>query len=54
MELLDPFKNMFVATAQMEYWTLFGSARGGWVTEDTDAALVIEHRGNRTADTISW
>ena len=50
MELLDLFESLGATAAQMEYRTLFGSARGGLVTEDVDAALAIGHRGNRAAD----
>ena len=30
----------------MEYRTLFGSARGGWITSDVDAAVRVGNGGN--------
>ncbi|KAL3803662.1 hypothetical protein HJC23_003716 [Cyclotella cryptica] len=39
LELMDLFEALGAMGAQMEYRTLFGSARGGWVTEDVGVAL---------------
>eukprot|EP00571_Detonula_confervacea_P012623 CAMPEP_0172311224 /NCGR_PEP_ID=MMETSP1058-20130122/14209_1 /TAXON_ID=83371 /ORGANISM="Detonula confervacea, Strain CCMP 353" /LENGTH=827 /DNA_ID=CAMNT_0013024339 /DNA_START=75 /DNA_END=2558 /DNA_ORIENTATION=- len=41
MALMDLFENLDATSEQMEYRTLFGSARGGWVTDDVDVALKI-------------
>ncbi|KAL7539793.1 hypothetical protein ACHAXR_009619 [Thalassiosira sp. AJA248-18] len=41
LELMDLFENLGATAEQMEYRTLFGSARGGWVTEDGDLAVEI-------------
>jgi len=45
LDLMDLFESLDATAEQMEYRTLFGSARGGWVTEDVDAALEIAQRG---------
>eukprot|EP00804_Cyclotella_cryptica_P014054 CCRYP_019135-RB/>CCRYP_019135-RB protein AED:0.33 eAED:0.34 QI:0/0/0/1/0/0/2/0/486 len=39
LELMDLFEALGAMGTQMEYRTLFGSARGGWVTEDVGVAL---------------
>ncbi len=38
---MDLFQTLGATDEQMEYRTLFGSARGGWVTSDVDIALEI-------------
>jgi len=41
LDLMDLFQTLGATDEQMEYRTLFGSARGGWVTSDVDVALEI-------------
>mmetsp|Transcript_10936 Transcript_10936/g.19977 ORF Transcript_10936/g.19977 Transcript_10936/m.19977 type:complete len:829 (+) Transcript_10936:147-2633(+) len=48
LALMDLFESLEATAEQMEYRTLFGSARGGWVTEDVDVALKIAHKGGET------
>ncbi|KAL7552661.1 hypothetical protein ACHAWF_015891 [Thalassiosira exigua] len=45
LELMDLFENLDATDEQMEYRTMFGSARSGWITEDADAAVAIAHDG---------
>jgi GTP-binding protein len=44
-QLLDLFDVLGATEDQMEYLTLYASARDGWVTEDTDVASAIVHEG---------
>eukprot|EP00584_Thalassiosira_punctigera_P012889 CAMPEP_0172553290 /NCGR_PEP_ID=MMETSP1067-20121228/49926_1 /TAXON_ID=265564 ORGANISM="Thalassiosira punctigera, Strain Tpunct2005C2" /NCGR_SAMPLE_ID=MMETSP1067 /ASSEMBLY_ACC=CAM_ASM_000444 /LENGTH=828 /DNA_ID=CAMNT_0013341453 /DNA_START=154 /DNA_END=2637 /DNA_ORIENTATION=- len=46
LELMDLFESLDATAEQMEYRTLFGSARGGWVTEDVDVALDMAYSGS--------
>jgi len=39
LELMDLFEALGAEEEQMEYRTLFGSARGGWITEDVGVAV---------------
>lgn len=48
LELMDLFQVLGATDAQMEYRTLFGSARGGWVTEEVDVALDIAQKGTKS------
>jgi len=45
LDLMDLFESLDATAEQMEYRTLFGSARGGWVTEDVDVALEVAQNG---------
>jgi GTP-binding protein len=45
LELMDLFEALGADENQMEYRTLFGSARGGWVTDDVDVAVKIANDG---------
>ena len=42
LELIHLFEGLSATADQMEYPMLFGSLRGGWVTEDANAALEIK------------
>ena len=44
LELMDLFQILGASDEQMEYRTLFGSGRGGWVTENVDVALDIANK----------
>eukprot|EP00934_Nitzschia_sp_Nitz4_P008750 Nitzschia sp. Nitz4//scaffold10_size219509//141633//144076//NITZ4_001443-RA/size219509-snap-gene-0.400-mRNA-1//-1//CDS//3329532965//8740//frame0 len=44
-ELLDLFDNLGADDSQMEYLTVYASARDGWVTDDIDVAETIVHKG---------
>jgi GTP-binding protein len=44
LELMDLFQILGASDEQMEYRTLFGSGRGGWVTENVDVALEIANK----------
>lgn len=44
LELMDLFQVLGASDEQMEYRTLFGSGRGGWVTENVDVALEIANK----------
>jgi GTP-binding protein len=46
LDLMDLFEALGAHENQMEYRTLFGSARGGWITRDVDVALQIAERGS--------
>jgi len=41
LELMDLFESLGADADQMEYRTLFGSARGGWITNDSDVAVKV-------------
>ena len=43
---MDLFESFGAKDGQMEYRTLFGSARGDWITSDVDAALLVGNGGN--------
>ncbi|KAL9178694.1 hypothetical protein ACHAXT_003825 [Thalassiosira profunda] len=45
LELMELFESLGATEAQMEYRTLFGSARSGWITEDVDVATEMAKRG---------
>ena len=45
LELMDLFEALGATGEQMEYKTLFGSARGGWITDDVDVALNVVQTG---------
>ncbi|KAL7483354.1 hypothetical protein ACHAW6_009004 [Cyclotella cf. meneghiniana] len=45
LEVMDLFEALGAEGDQMEYRTLFGSARGGWVTESVEAALKVAEKG---------
>lgn len=45
LELMDLFEALGATDEQMEYKTLFGSARGGWITNDVDVALDVAQNG---------
>lgn len=45
LELMDLFGALGATDGQMEYRTLYGSARGGWITEDVDVALDVAQNG---------
>lgn len=45
MELMDLFQALGAESKQMEYRTLYGSARGGWITEDVGVAVKIAENG---------
>lgn len=45
-ELLDLFDTLGANEGQMEYLTLYASARDGWVTEDFDVIQSIRQRGS--------
>jgi GTP-binding protein len=53
LELMDLFEALGADENQMEYRTLYGSARGGWITEDVDIALKIAHDGGVDIDGLS-
>ena len=44
LELMDLFEALGATSEQMEYKTLFGSARGGWITYDVDVALDVANK----------
>ena len=50
LELMDLFEALGATSEQMEYQTLFGSARGGWITEDVDVALDVANKKIDTTD----
>ena len=41
LDLMDLFEALGATEEQMEYRTLFGSARSGWITDDSDVAVAI-------------
>ena len=43
LELMDLFEALGADAEQMEYRTLYGSARGGWIADDVDVALRVVH-----------
>ncbi len=45
LELMDLFGALGANDDQMEYRTLYGSARGGWITDDVDVALDVAQNG---------
>jgi len=45
LDLMDLFEALGATDEQMEYKTLFGSARGGWITNDVDVALDVAQNG---------
>lgn len=45
LDLMDLFEALGAEADQMEYRTLFGSARGGWITGDVDVALKVANNG---------
>ena len=49
-QLLDLFDTLGATEEQMDYLTLYSSARDGWVTEDMDVADKIVHRGRDTVN----
>ena len=53
LELMDLFEALGADDNQMEYRTLYGSARGGWITEDVDVALKIASDGGVDKDGAS-
>ncbi len=53
LELMDLFEALGADDDQMEYRTLYGSARGGWITEDVDVALKIANDGKVDKDGAS-
>ena len=53
LELMDLFEALGADDDQMEYRTLYGSARGGWITEDVDVALKIANDGGVDKDGAS-
>jgi len=46
LDLMDLFEALGATDEQMEYKTLFGSARGGWITNDVDVALDVAQNGD--------
>lgn len=50
-DLLDLFDALGADDEQMEYRTLYASARSGWVTDDADVALSIAESGKLPEDT---
>ena len=54
LDLMDLFQTLGATDEQMEYRTLFGSARGGWVTSDVDIALEIaQHKAGSKEKAMS-
>lgn len=53
LELMDLFEALGADENQMEYRLLYGSARGGWITEDVDVALKIANDGGVDKDGLS-
>ena len=53
LELMDLFEALGADDNQMEYRTLFGSARSGWITEDVDVAVKIANDGGVDKDGAS-
>jgi GTP-binding protein len=53
LELMDLFEALGADENQMEYRTLYGSARGGWITEDVDVALKIANDGGVDKDGVT-
>lgn len=53
LELMDLFEALGADDDQMEYRTIYGSARGGWITEDVDVALKIANDGGVDKDGAS-
>ncbi len=53
LELMDLFGALGADDDQMEYRTIYGSARGGWITEDVDVALKIASDGGVDKDGAS-
>lgn len=54
LDLMDLFQTLGATDEQMEYRTLFGSARGGWVTSDVDVALEIaQHKAGSKEKAMS-
>jgi GTP-binding protein len=49
-ELLDLFDSLGATEEQMEYLTIYGSARDGWVTDDQDVASTIVHDGREACE----
>ena len=45
LDLMDLFESLGAKEEQMEYRTLFGSARGGWITSDVNTALEVGSNG---------
>ena len=50
-DLLDLFDALGADDEQMEYRTLYASARSGWVTDDADVAISIAESGKLPEDT---
>ena len=46
LDLMDLFESFGAKDGQMEYRTSFGSARGGWITSDVNAAVRVGNGGN--------
>jgi GTP-binding protein len=46
LDLMDLFEALGAQDEQLEYRTLFGSARGGWITNDVDVALEVAEKGS--------
>eukprot|EP00986_Skeletonema_menzelii_P007563 scaffold2975_cov135-Skeletonema_menzelii.AAC.5 len=53
LELMDLFEALGADDNQMEYRTLYGSARGGWITEDVENAIKIANDGGVDKDGVS-
>lgn len=53
LELMDLFESLGATGEQMEYRTLYGSARSGWITEDVDVATEIARSGHTDDDGAS-
>lgn len=51
LELMDLFEALGADADQMEYRTLYGSARGGWIADDVDVALkVVRENGGSASE----
>mmetsp|Transcript_25196 Transcript_25196/g.56516 ORF Transcript_25196/g.56516 Transcript_25196/m.56516 type:complete len:769 (-) Transcript_25196:515-2821(-) len=55
LELMDLFEALGADADQMEYRTLYGSARGGWIADDVDVALKVvrENGGSESEGAMS-
>ena len=48
LDLMELFEVLGATESQMEYRTLFGSGRSGWVTDDVDKAIQVAKLGSNT------
>jgi GTP-binding protein len=51
-QVLDLFDALGASDEQMEYLTLYASARNGWVTEDVDVAMKLATDENASKDNV--